>query len=127
MAVSLNNKVAMVVGGSSGLGRASAVALAAAGAKVVVAARREAEGQAVVQEILATGGVAAFVRVDVTSPAAVEALVAATVDRWGRLDCAVNSAGISEDFVPIAEADDAVFDRMMTVVETKGLRAGPAS
>lgn len=115
MAISLNDKVAIVVGGSSGLGRASAVALAAAGAKVVVAARREAEGQAVVQEIRTAGGVAAFVRVDVTSPADVEALVAVTVERWGRLDCAVNSAGITEDFVPITEADDAVFDRMMAI------------
>jgi NAD(P)-dependent dehydrogenase (short-subunit alcohol dehydrogenase family) len=53
------------------------------------------------------------VRVDVAAPAEVEALIATTVERWGRLDCAVNAAGLSEDFVPIADADDAVFDRMM--------------
>jgi NAD(P)-dependent dehydrogenase (short-subunit alcohol dehydrogenase family) len=115
MPISLNDKVALVVGSSSGLGRATAIALAAAGAKVGVAARREAEGRAVVDEIRAAGGDAAFTRVDVTVPAEVEALIAATVERWGRLDCAVNSAGISEDFAPLADADDAVFDRMMAV------------
>jgi NAD(P)-dependent dehydrogenase (short-subunit alcohol dehydrogenase family) len=111
----LSEKVALVVGGSSGLGRASALALAAAGAKVVVAARREEESHAVVAQITASGGEAFFHRVDVKVPAEVEALVAATVARWGRLDCAVNSAGISEDIVPITEADDAVCDRMMAV------------
>jgi NAD(P)-dependent dehydrogenase (short-subunit alcohol dehydrogenase family) len=115
MSISLSNKVALVVGGNSGLGRASALALAEAGAKVMVAARREAECRAVVAEIEAAGGEAAFERVDVTSSAEVEALVAATAARWGRLDCAVNSAGISEDMGPITDADDGVFDRMMAV------------
>ncbi|WP_437752289.1 glucose 1-dehydrogenase [Sorangium sp. So ce1389] len=115
MSMTLKNKVALVVGGSSGIGRAAALALAAAGAKVVVAARREAECRAVASEAADLGGEATSARVDVTSADDVQALVAATVERWGRLDCAVNSAGISEDFVPITDADDAVFDRMMGV------------
>lgn len=115
MSITLKNKVALVVGSSSGIGRASALALAAAGAKVFVAARREAECKAVVDEIQAAGGEAASARVDVTAPGEVEALVAKVAARWGRLDCAVNSAAIVEDFVPITEADDAVFDRMMAV------------
>lgn len=115
MSVVLKDKVALVVGGSSGLGRASALAFAAAGAKVVVAARRETESRAVVAEIEAAGGKAAFIRVDVTVAAQVEALVAATVERWGRLDCALNSAGIVEDFFPLSDVDEALYDRMMAV------------
>lgn len=113
MSVELKDKVALVVGGSSGLGRASALAFAAAGAKVVVAARREAEGREAVKEIEAAGGKAVFIPVDVTVAAQVEALVAQTVARFGRLACAVNSAGTNEDFGPITEADEGVFDRMM--------------
>ena len=115
MPVSMTGKVALVVGGNSGLGRASARELAAAGAKVMIGARREADSLAVVEEIAAAGGEAAFTRVDVTVEAEVEAVVAATVARWGRLDCAVNSAGIVEDFGLITDADAAVFDRMMAV------------
>jgi NAD(P)-dependent dehydrogenase (short-subunit alcohol dehydrogenase family) len=115
MSVTLGDKVALVVGGTSGLGRASALALAAAGAKVIVAGRREAEGHAVVGEIEAQGGAAAFVRADVTVPAEVEALVAATAERWGRLDCAVNSAGAVADFFPLANVDDGVFDQSVAV------------
>lgn len=112
---SLKGKVALVIGGNSGIGRASALAFAASGAKVVVSARREAEGEAVVETIRAAGGEAAFVAVDVRNEKEIEALVASTVARFGRLDCAVNSAGISEDFVAVHDADADVFDRMMAV------------
>src|SRR5689334_8291158 len=123
MSVELKDKVALVVGGSSGLGRASALAFATAGAKVVVAARREAECQAMVAEIAAAGGVAITIPVDVTVAAQVEALVAQTVARFGRLDCAVNSAGTNEDFGPITDADEGVFDRMMAI-NVKGTLLG---
>lgn len=123
MPVVLKDKVALVVGGNSGLGRASARAFAAAGAKVVVAARRESECREVVKEIEAAGGVAVAIPVDVTVAAQVEALVAQTVARFGRLDCAVNSAGTNEDFGPITDADDGVFDRMMAI-NVKGTLLG---
>lgn len=123
MSGDLSGKVALVVGGNSGLGRATALAFGAAGAKVVVAARREAESRAVVEEIQRAGGEATYVPVDVTVGSQVEALVAATVARWGRLDCAVNSAGIVEDFGPITETDEGVFDRMMAI-NVKGTLLG---
>lgn len=112
---SLQGRVALVIGGNSGLGRASAVALAEAGASVVVAARREAESLEVVEELRRLGASATFLAVDVTVEAELVRVVAATVEQFGRLDCAVNSAGISEDFGPVAEVDGATFDRMMAV------------
>ena len=115
MSRSLEGKVALVVGGNSGLGRASALAFAAAGAKVMIAARREPESIAVAETIKAAGGTAAFTRVDVTREAEIEALVAATVERFGSLDCAVNSAAVVEDFGPIHEVSADAFDHMMAV------------
>jgi NAD(P)-dependent dehydrogenase (short-subunit alcohol dehydrogenase family) len=113
MAHSLAGKVALVVGGSSGIGRASAFALAEAGAKVVVAARREVEGAAVARAIAEQGGEALFVRADATVAADVRALVAQTVERFGRLDCAFNNMGVSGDFVPAADVEEELFDRLI--------------
>lgn len=115
MAKIFENKVALVVGASSGIGRTTALALAREGAKVVVAARRAAESEAVVEQIKAGGGEATFVKTDVSVAEEIEALVATSVERYGRLDCAFNNAGISGDFVPLADVDDAFFDRMMNV------------
>lgn len=113
MTRSLENKVALVVGGSSGIGRASALALAAAGAKVVVAARREVEGSAVAREIGERGGEALFVRADATVASDVQALVAKAADRWGRLDCALNNVGMSGEYKPVADLDEALYDQFM--------------
>ncbi|MDC0672753.1 SDR family NAD(P)-dependent oxidoreductase [Nannocystis radixulma] len=113
--VSLRDRVALVIGGNSGIGKASAFALAEAGARVVIAARREREGLAVVEELQARGAAALFVALDVTIEADIVAGVAATVEKFGRLDCAVNSAGICEDFGPVSDVDGAAFDRMMAV------------
>jgi NAD(P)-dependent dehydrogenase (short-subunit alcohol dehydrogenase family) len=91
--ISYDGKVAVVVGATSGIGRATAVAFAEAGAKVVVAGRREPEGAEVLREIEAGGGKAAFVRTDVTSEEQVAALMDAAVETYGGLDCAFNNAG----------------------------------
>ena len=109
------NKVALVTGATSGIGRATAIAFAEAGAKVVVAGRREEEGAQVVREIEKAGGEALFVKTDVSREAEVQALVAKTVERFGRLDCAFNNAGVYLDAGPITESTDEVFDRTFNI------------
>src|SRR5438445_7620792 len=87
-------KVALVTGGTSGIGKATAIAFARAGAKVVLSGRREKEGAQVVAEIKKLGGEAAFVRADVAKEADVKAMVNFAVDKFGRLDIAFNNAGV---------------------------------
>jgi len=94
MNTALKDKVALITGGTSGIGREAAVVLAKAGAKVVVAGRRENEGREVVQAIEKLGGKALFVKTDVSKEADVKALVDKTVATFGRLDFAFNNAGI---------------------------------
>ena len=93
MTDSLRGRAGVVTGAASGLGRATALEFARAGARVVVADRAASAGAAVVAEIAATGGHAVFVEPDVTDPRAGEALVAACVSTFGSLDFAVNNAG----------------------------------
>lgn len=107
----LNGKVILVTGASGGLGAAAAVNLAAKGAKLVIAARRAEQGQAVLQQIKAKGGEGLFVRTDVTCRADVEAMVAAALDRFGRLDGAVNNAGvIGAVMTPLADITEENWD-----------------
>jgi NAD(P)-dependent dehydrogenase (short-subunit alcohol dehydrogenase family) len=90
----LEGKAALVTGGGSGLGRASAIALAHAGATVTVADVDEQGGKETAALVFEeAGGDADFVRADVTQADEVEAMVAKTFARWGRLDCALNNAG----------------------------------
>ena len=88
-------RAALVTGGSSGIGRATALAFSDEGAKVVVAARRKDEGEETVAMIKNRGGEALFVRTDVSKGKEVEALVSRGVEAYGRLDLACNNAGIS--------------------------------
>ena len=90
---SLQNKVALITGGNSGIGKAAAIALSQAGAAVVIGARRETEGKAVVDEIVAAGGRALFLQTDVTKPEQMIALVALAESEFGGLDIAFNNAG----------------------------------
>jgi NAD(P)-dependent dehydrogenase (short-subunit alcohol dehydrogenase family) len=94
MKTSFEKKVALVTGGTSGIGREAALELAKAGANVVVAGRRENEGREVVQVVEKLGGKALFVKTDVSREADVKALVDKTVAAFGRLDYAFNNAGI---------------------------------
>lgn len=115
MNTSLKGKVAVITGGTSGIGKAAALALARAGAKVAVAGRRESEGQAVVNAIKKAGGEALFVKTDVSKEADVKALVDKTVSAFGRLDIAFNNAGIEGQMglttdVQTAENFDSIFN-----------------
>jgi NAD(P)-dependent dehydrogenase (short-subunit alcohol dehydrogenase family) len=110
----LDGKVAVVTGGASGIGRASAKALAAEGARVIVGDVAEERGESAAQEIRDAGGEATFVRADVTKMSDVEALVREAVDRWRRLDVMFNNVGVA---IPgtAAEMDEDDFRRVLDV------------
>ncbi|HEX6333284.1 MAG TPA: glucose 1-dehydrogenase [Flavisolibacter sp.] len=100
---SLENKVAIITGGGSGIGRAAALLFAREGASVVVSDIHEAHGNEVVREIAGGGGEAFFVRADTSSPQDNEALVQQAVRKYGALDIAVNNAGIAGPLAPTGE------------------------
>jgi len=114
-AARLQGKVALVTGSTSGIGEAIARGYAREGAKVVVSGRRPAEGEAVVASIRAAGGEATFVQCDVAEADQVQALVARTVETYGRLDVAVNNAGLGSDDKKLADLEDEAFDTLMRV------------
>jgi NAD(P)-dependent dehydrogenase (short-subunit alcohol dehydrogenase family) len=106
-----SGKVALVTGGTSGIGKATAIEFARAGAKVVLTGRREKEGTQVVAEIKKLGADAEFVRTDVAKDADVKAMVDFTVEKFGRLDLAFNNAGV-EWKGPLDQATEAEYRRV---------------
>ena len=116
MAEAFDGKVALVTGGSTGIGKATALAFAAKGASVVLASRREREGEQAAEEIARAGGEALFVRTDVTQPEQVRHMVDRTVQRFGRLDIACNNAGGGESTVgPAADLTEVQWDEAMAI------------
>jgi len=109
----MNEKVALITGASSGIGRATAEAFAVRGAKVVLAARRESELAALTREIEARGGRASFVVTDVAIAKDVEQMVRHTVETFGRLDYAVNNAGIEGQLAGITDLPEQEWDRVL--------------
>src|SRR3981081_3606158 len=99
----MSNPVVLITGGLTGIGRAAAVAFARKGAKVVVAGRRDEAGKALVQELRSFGSEAAFIQADVRQEDDVRALVDKAVERFGRLDVAVNNAGTEGKPGPLIE------------------------
>jgi NAD(P)-dependent dehydrogenase (short-subunit alcohol dehydrogenase family) len=116
----LEGKVAIVTGAAMGMGEATARLFAAAGAKVLVADINPEVGQATVERIEQEGGSASFCRVDVSRAADVQAMVQTAVERYGRLDCAVNNAALTPDTHPIADLDEDEWDRILAV-DLKGV------
>ena len=115
MANELMGKVAIVTGGTSGIGRDTCVLFAKAGAKVVVAGRREIEGKETLELVRAVGGDGMFVKADVSQTAQVQALLQETVKKFGRLDVAFNNAGIEGNTLPIVEQPEAEWDRTIAI------------
>lgn len=115
MSLRFENKVALITGGTSGIGRAAALAFAREGAKVVVSGRRTKEGEEVVQLITAAGGTARFIQVDVSIEAQVAALVEKTVATFGRLDIAFNNAGVEDRLGPITESTEASYQHVFDI------------
>ena len=111
----MDQKVAIVTGGSSGIGRATAVALAKQGAKVTIAARRSKEGEETVRLIKEAGSDGIFVKTDVANENDVRSLVEKTVKQYNRLDYAFNNAGIEEMTTPLVDQTSEVFDQIMNV------------
>lgn len=107
-------KVGLVTGGAGGIGRASAQALARAGARVVVNTARNSEGaHETVDLIEREGGTASVVMADASDGEAIRGLVATTVERYGRLDYAVNNAGVQHDMAPLTELTEEEWDRVL--------------
>jgi NAD(P)-dependent dehydrogenase (short-subunit alcohol dehydrogenase family) len=110
-----DGKVALVTGGGSGIGRATAIAFAREGAKVVIGNRNTQRGEETVSMIRDAGGTASFKRTDVLVAAEIEALVDHAMKTHGRLDVAFNNAGIEGDVRPLVEQTEANYDAVMNI------------
>ena len=112
----LTDRAGIVTGGASGIGRATVLALAEAGAKVLVADIDEAGGEAVAREVNAGGGTAQFLRTDVANAAEISAMVERTLSAFGGLDVAFNNAGVEGDQATLAEQDMARVQRVFDIM-----------
>jgi NAD(P)-dependent dehydrogenase (short-subunit alcohol dehydrogenase family) len=111
----LEGKVALVTGGTSGIGRDTALLFAKAGVKVVVAGRREVEGEETIKLVRGAGSDGLFVKTDVSKATEVETLIKKAVERFGRLDIAFNNAGIEGVWVPIIRQSEEDWDRTIDI------------
>lgn len=111
MTADLQGKIVLVTGGTSGIGRETAVLFAKCGAKVVVAGRRDTEGEEALDAVREANSDGLFVKTDVSRAADVQALVQKTVEKFGRLDIAFNNAGIEGSLTPIIQQSEEDWDR----------------
>ena len=115
MSKELEKKVALITGGTTGIGRDTAVLFAKAGAKVVFSGRREVEGNETLNLVRAAGGDGHFIKSDVSKSADVESLVQKTIEKYGRLDVAVNNAGIEGVWAPLVEQTEENWDQVQNI------------
>ena len=115
MADVLKDKVVLVTGGSSGIGRATALACAREGAKVAVADIGVAGGEETVQLVKSAGGAAIFIQADMTKADQLEAMVKTVVDTYGRLDCAHNNAGIEGALGKTGDYNEDDWDKVIAI------------
>ena len=106
----LENKVALITGGTTGIGRDTALLFAREGAKVAFTGRREAEGNETLNLVRAAGGDGLFLKSDVSKASEVQSAVRQTVEKFGRLDVALNNAGVEGVWVPLAEQTEENWD-----------------
>lgn len=111
----LKDKVALVTGGGSGIGRASCTLFAAQGAKVMVADYVAEGGNETVQQITAAGGQASFVHADVSKSVDVQNMIAQTVQTYGRVDILFNNAGIEGPSAKLAKYEEEAWDRVIAI------------
>lgn len=112
---SLKGKVALVTGGTTGIGQESAIALAGVGAKVIVAGRGIERGEETVNLIQKEGGEATFIKADISQAAEVEAMVKEAVETYGSLDCAFNNAGTEGKLAPITELSEEDLNKVIDI------------
>ena len=123
MEMDFTGKVALITGAANGIGRATALAFARSGARIVVVDRDRAGGEATAGIIRQQGGEACFVAADVTKSPDVAAYVKAALDAYGRIDCFFNNAGIEGTLKHTADYDEAMFDQVIAV-NVKGVFLG---
>lgn len=118
----LENKVAVITGAASGMGRAIALLFAQEGAKVLVSDIQQASAQVTVDDILAQGGEAVAIATNVTQEDQVQLLIQTAVEHYGTLDILVNNAGIMDNFVPAADVTDELWERVFAINTTGTMR-----
>ena len=120
MSKDLENKVALITGGTTGIGRDTAVLFAKRGAKVVFTGRRETEGNEALGLVRAAGGDGLFLKSDVSKSSDVQTMVQKTVEKFGRLDIAFNNAGVEGVWVPLVDQTEENWDYVHNI-NLKGL------
>src|SRR5258707_7700291 len=111
----LDGKVALITGGTTGIGRDTAILFAKNGAKLVVSGRREAEGNETINLVRAAGSDGLFVKSDVSKSADVQSLIQKTIEKFGRLDLAFNNAGIEGQWKPMIEQSEEDWDPVINI------------